>query len=147
MEKGIVENSGPYLTAALLCERVLQEKDETVSVIRLIDRLAVTVNALNSPETMPSITANLTLFVGLKSGSARGRNTIKIRTEAPSGITLSDQLLSALFEGEDRGVNLIVNMGLTLDQEGVYWFNILLEETLLTRIPLRVLYQRIGQSA
>jgi len=28
-----VENSGPYLAAALICEKVLQEKDGTISII------------------------------------------------------------------------------------------------------------------
>jgi hypothetical protein len=141
------ENTGPYLTVAAICEKVLQEKDETISMIRMIDRLAVTVNALGSPESMPPTAANVTILISLKSGKARGRSTIKLRPEAPSGLKFPDQLLPVLFEGEDRGVNLILNLNLVVEQEGVYWFEVLLEEQLLTRIPLRVLYQRIGQSA
>ena len=140
------ENSGPYLVAALLCERVLQEKDETISVIRMVDRIVVTVNALGSPETIPPTPVNLSALISLKSGSARGRGTVKWRVETPSGLKLPDQLLPVLFEGDDRGVNLIVALNLLIDQEGVYWFNVILEEKLLTRIPLRILYQRIGQS-
>jgi hypothetical protein len=90
---------------------------------------------------------NVTILISLKSGKARGRNTIRLRPEAPSGLKFPDQLLPVLFEGEDRGVNLILNLNLVVEQEGVYWFDVLLEEQLLTRIPLRVLYQRIGQSA
>jgi hypothetical protein len=141
------ENTGPYLTVAAICEKVLQEKDDTISIIRMIDRLAITVNALGSPETMPPTATNVTILISLKSGKARGRNTIKLRLEAPSGLKLPDQLLPVLFEGDDRGVNLILNLNLVVDQEGVYWFDVLLEEQLLTRIPLRILYQRIGQSA
>ena len=141
------ENTGPYLIVAAICERVLQEKDETISMVRMIDRLAVTVNALGSPEAMPPTVASITILISLKSGKARGRSTIKLRPEAPSGLKLPDQLLPVLFEGEDRGVNLILNLSLLVDQEGVYWFDVLLEEQLLTRIPLRILYQRIGQSA
>lgn len=140
------ESSGPYLVAALLCERVLQEKDETISVIRMVDRIVVTVNALGSPETIPPTPVNLNALISLKSGSARGRGTVKWRVETPSGLKLPDQLLPVLFEGDDRGVNLIVALNLVIDQEGVYWFHVLLEEKLLTRIPLRILYQRIGQS-
>lgn len=140
------ESSGPYLVAALLCERVLQEKDETISVIRMVDRIVVTVNALGSPETIPPTPVNLNALISLKSGSARGRGTVKWRVETPSGLKLPDQLLPVLFEGDDRGLNLIVALNLVVDQEGVYWFHVLLEEKLLTRIPLRILYQRIGQS-
>ncbi len=141
------ESSGPYLAAAILCERVLQEKDETISIIRMVDRLAVTVNASDSPETMPPTAVNINALISLKSGSARGRATVKWRTETPSGLKLPDQLFPVLFEGEDRGVNLIINLNMIAEQEGVYWFSVLLDDQFLTRIPLRILYQRIGQSA
>ncbi len=140
------ESSGPYLVAALLCEKVLQEKNEVVSLIRIVDRFMVTVSALGSPENMPTIPINLTAFVSLKSGGARGRYTIKWRAETPSGIKEPEQLFPVLFEGEDRGVNLILNLNMVVDQEGLYWFDVLLEDQLLTRIPLRIVYQRIGQS-
>lgn len=140
------ESSGPYLVAALLCEKVLQEKDETISIIRMIDRITLTISALGSPETIPSTTINLSALIALKSGSARGRGTVKLRVELPSGLKLPDQLLPVLFEGDDRGVNLIVAINMIIDQEGIYWFDVLLDERLLTRVPLRILYQRIGQS-
>ncbi len=118
------ENSGPYLNAAVICEKVLQEKDETLSVIRMIDRFNVTVSALGSPENLPPIPLNLTVLISLKSGKARGRSTVKLRIESPSGLKLPDQLLPVLFEGEDRGVNLVMNLNLVIDQEGVYWFDV-----------------------
>jgi hypothetical protein len=142
-----VDQSGPYLIAAMLCEKVLQEKDGAISVIRVVDRIAVTVNAASSPETMPPTAVSLYALISLKSGSARGRATVKWRTETPSGLKLPDQLFPVLFEGEDRGVNLIITLNMVVEQEGVYWFSVLLDEQLLTRIPLRILYQRIGQSA
>jgi uncharacterized protein DUF6941 len=125
---------------------VLQEKDEIISVIRMIDRIAVTVNALASPEAMPPTTINLNALISLKSGSARGRGTVKWGVETPSGLRLPDQLLPVLFEGDDRGVNLIITLNMVIEQEGVYWFDVRLDERLLTRIPLRILFQRIGQS-
>lgn len=141
-----IPDSGPYLIAAILCEKVLQEKDETVSIIRMIDRITLTVPASISPETLPPLPLNLTLFLAFKSGNARGRNTIKLRIESPSGIRLPEQLVPILFEGEERGANLILGLNMVVDQEGVYWFDIFLEEDRITRIPLRVLYQRVGQS-
>lgn len=35
----MISRTGPYLQAALLCERVMEEKDGVLSVIRIIDRL------------------------------------------------------------------------------------------------------------
>lgn len=112
------ESSGPYLVAALLCEKVLQEKDGTISVIRMIDRITLTVNTLDLPETIPSTIINLSALISLKSGSARGKGIVKLRVETPSGLKLLDQLLPVLFEGDDRGVNLIVAFNMVIDQEG-----------------------------
>src|SRR5712692_8180794 len=91
------ESNGPYLVAALLCEKVLQEKDETIRIIRMVDCIAVTVNALSSPETIQTTTISLNALISLKSGSARGRGAIKWRVETPSGLRLPDQLLPVLF--------------------------------------------------
>lgn len=140
------ENNGPYLIAAILCEKVLQEKDEKISIIRMVDRVAVTVHTLGSPEAMPPTTVSLNALIALKSGSARGRGTVIWRTETPAGLRLPDQLFPVLFEGDDRGVNVIIALNMIVDQEGVYWFAVVLDKQLLTRIPLRILYQRIGQS-
>lgn len=141
------ENKGPYLVAAILCEKILQEQDGTISIIRMIDRLAITVSALISPETMPPTPITLQALISLKSGSAKGRETIVVRTETPSGLTLPDQLFPVLFEGDDRGVNIIITLNIIVGQEGVYWFEVRLDKQFLTRIPLRILYQRIGPSA
>jgi hypothetical protein len=137
-------DNGPYLNIATICEKVLQEKDETISLIRIVDRVTVTVAASSSPEVIPPMLLNLNAFLSFKSGTAKGRHTIKWVLEEPSGIRGSEQLLPALFEGEDRGANFILNLNVTVNQEGVYWFDIFLENQLLTRIPLRILYQRIG---
>ena len=136
--------NGPYLVAALICEKILQEKDGSISVIRIADRVTLNALASHSPETLPPIPVSLAALISFKSGSAKGRHTVKWTTETPSGLTLPEQLFTVLFEGEDRGVNLILNLNMMLDQEGIYWFSVLLEDELLTRIPLRILYQRMG---
>ena len=141
-----INENGPYLLAALLCEKILQEKDEIISIIRVIDRITVTAQAATSPATLPPTSVNLNSLISLKSGTAKGRYTVKWRIETPSGIKLPEQLLPVLFEGDDRGANLILALTMLVDQEGVYWFEVFLEDQFFTKIPLRVLYQRIGQN-
>lgn len=46
------ENTGPFLVAAVLCERVLQEKNDLISIIRMTDRIAITTSAAGS--TLPN---------------------------------------------------------------------------------------------
>ena len=48
-----------------------------------------------------------------------------------------------LFEGDERGCVLATPLGVVAEEEGLYWFDVSLEGTLLTRIPLRVMYQKM----
>lgn len=138
-----VETEGPFVTAATLCDQVIEGKDGVLSLIRLVDRWTITASGPEPPEEMPSQQLNLTLVVSLKAGAARGSHTVKIQPEAPSGLRQDALELPVLFEAEDRGQNLIVNLDFTVKEPGLYWFDVLLGDRRLTRIPLRVVYQRI----
>ncbi len=133
---------GPYITAAVICEKVLEDKEGVLSLIRLIDRITVTAQGPAIPEALPPATLQMTLVISLKSGDARGRHSLKIRPEQPSGQQMDTIEMSVHFEGEDRGMNVVYATSLSVDQEGLYWFDVLLDDVLLTRMPLRILYQR-----
>lgn len=144
-----ISEAGPYLIAALICEKVLVEKDNVPSPIRIIDRITIntiTITQEGSLVVIPQVSEQepltLTLFISLRSGMARGTSSIKIALEEPSGLKRPPQELPVLFEGEDKGVNLILPFRLKPDPQGVYWFHISLEDQHLTRIPLRVVHQR-----
>lgn len=141
---------GPYLQAALICEKVLQEQDGVLSVIRVVDRHTATVLGPEVPADMPPVAVNATVLVILKQGDAIGRYAIKLRPEAPSGQQLPTLEVPVQFvEGAgEQGVNIVIPMNLQLQEEGLYWFDVIwsdprggAEEGLLTRVPLRVMYQ------
>lgn len=133
---------GPHLAAALFCEKTLHERDGVLSLIRIIDRVTHTAQGPNPPEQMPAIKFQTSMVLILKSGEARGRHTLAIRPEAPSGQQLPEMTLDVHFEGGERAANVLAQMDLELDQEGVYWFDVILEPNqLLTRVPLQVMYQ------
>lgn len=139
--------SGPYLATAVLCEKVLREADGVLSIIRMVDRITVTPpSGLPAPAHMPVVPINLTAVLCFKSGFARGPYTVKIKAINPSRRELNAVELPILLEGEDRGANLVINMGFQADEEGLYWFEVFLMDTLMTKMPLRVLYQRIAVS-
>jgi len=132
---------GPFLQAALVCERVLTEQDGVLSLIRVVDRFFQREINTADPEQMPPFTVNATIAIMLKAGAARGRQTLRLRPEVPAGIRLPEVSAPVFFEGEERGVNLLLPMQFQAAQEGLYWFDVILEDRLLTRIPLRVVYQ------
>lgn len=139
----VSETEGPYLAAAVFCEKVLQEKDGVVSLIRVVDRLIFEARGAGAPGKMPTLTSNLNLFISLKSGFAKGSYSVTIEGQTPTGRKLPPTTLPVLLEGDDRGANLIGNIAMQLDEDGLYWFDVLFERRLLTRIPLRVVYQRL----
>lgn len=140
------DTGGPYLQAAVLCEKVLQEKDGVISIIRIIDTLNITASGPAPPEEMPAGQISFPAVITLKAGMLRGKYDIKIVPVAPSGKKMHGPSVSAYFEGDDRGVNVILTINLTVKEEGVFWFDVSVQDLLLTRIPLRVVYQRLTHS-
>jgi hypothetical protein len=136
---------GPYLQAACFCEMVIQDKDGTLSLIKIVDRVNYTAMGVAPPDEMQPFTYYLKLVLMLKSGRATGSYEVKIVPELPSGIMLKDfpYALSVHFEGEDRGHNLLSDLRYTFEQPGLYWFHVFLDDELWTKLPLRVIYSRI----
>lgn len=135
--------AGPYLQTAVFCEQVLEEKTGTISLIRIIDRIQVTTPPGSFGQiVLPPVTP--IAVIALKSGSARGSHQLTIRQEAPNGMKQAAVVLTVLFEGEDRGVNVILPVPVGTDVEGLHWFEVLLDDQLLTKMPLRIVHQRIG---
>jgi hypothetical protein len=130
----------PYVQIAAFCQAALQEAAGTLSLIRITDRVGVTGT---TEEMHPSQIQGLTLVVVLKSGFMRGRSNVTIRPNSPSGEVLPTVEMTVLFEGDERGVGIILPMAMIAKEEGLYWFDVLVDEDLFTRIPLRVIYQRL----
>jgi hypothetical protein len=139
MENG----TGPYIQAAALCEQVIEEKSGVLSLIRIIDTIVHAEARPDAPATMPAINYPMKLVIMLKSGAARGRHEIKVFPELPSGEVKPPFMQSIEMEGEERGANSVINLIFPAAQEGLYWFNIRFDDSLLTRIPLRVKYHRV----
>jgi len=131
----------PLLQIATFCQTALLETSGVLSIIRCIDRYTV---QSATPE-MPSTTVDLTLVVVFKSGFMRGKAMIGIRGFTPTQKALAPVEMPVLLEGDDRGPGLVIPMALTFDEEGLYWFDILADGELVTRVPLRLMYQQIAQ--
>jgi hypothetical protein len=134
--------NGPYVQAACFCETVIEDKSGVLSLIRMIDTVISTATGEHPPEDMIPFIAQLKLVVMLKSGEARGRNTLRILPELPAGQTEAELPISIYFEGEEKGTNRILNLNYQFKFEGLHWFHIFVGEEEVTAIPLRVKYQR-----
>ena len=147
MTTGASLDKGPYLSAALLCEKLLIEKDGVTSAIRIIDRVTRTVVGVNPPEQMEPFDYVLTLVVTLKAGWVHGAYPVRIALVSPQGESRDILKQTVFFEGgEDKGNSIVGQMAVRFEVEGIYWFEVFFgeqeTERLLTKIPLRVIYLR-----
>lgn len=134
------DTSGPHLTAALICERILQEQDGVISAIRIIDRITRVAN-VPGDSAFEQFQTPIAILICFKSGAARGRHNVTMQVEKPSGEQGPATVFPVQMEGEDRGVNLVLNTMFEPDQEGLYWFDVGFDDERVTRMPLRVVYQ------
>ncbi len=109
-----------------------------MSLIRILDRWFV---PGTTPDMPPSM-LQTTLVLMLKSGNMQGGATVKIRPLSPSKKELPSIEIPILFEGDERGVNIILPVVMQVQEQGLYWFDVFVDDQLFTRIPLRVVYQR-----
>ena len=147
--KAVSDSGGPYLNAALICERILRETDGVASAIRIIDRFTTNVQAVGME--LPALPGHrkvaFTLLLYFRSGSARGNETLTLEVERPDGMIRPFLTQSIYFDGgEERGPIIGINVDFDYDQDGLYWFRVSLDEQFITKIPLRLLtsYQQIS---
>jgi hypothetical protein len=131
---------GPFLIDAMLCEKILEEKDGVKSAIRMVDRITRTVLGPDPPSQMEPFDYEITLLIRFKSGRTRGTYPLKIVFVQPSGESRT-QAISINFEGEDdRGVDIVAPLRINLPLTGVYWIEVYLQDEFLTKVPMRVIY-------
>jgi hypothetical protein len=130
----------PFVQVAAICQTPMQETNGLFSVVRIMDRVPV---FGVTDEMKPQGLNMLSLVVILKAGEMSGKYTLHIIPQKPSGQRLPPISTQVLFERDERGVVLTIPVPLVADEEGLYWFDVMLQEDLLTRIPLRVVYQKI----
>jgi hypothetical protein len=141
---------GPFVQTAALFQTVLKEANGSLSFVRMIDTWTTTVTGPDAPEQMQPVMLACSYVLALKAGAARGRHTVTMELERPSGQTDRLGQFDARFQAAQTGVNLIVELQLLLEDEGVYWISSVLGTpgmeggALLSRTPFEVAYQRRG---
>lgn len=131
---------GPYVQVAAICMTPLVEQQGLLSIIRMHDRIQL---AGPTDQMNPQPLSALSLVVSLKAGEANGKYTVQVTPHDPSGKTLPAMTTSVLFEGQERGCIIVSPLAIMAEEEGLYWFDVTVEGQLLTRIPLRVMYQKM----
>lgn len=140
----MIPETGPFLKAAAICSDVIEGKDGVLSLIRVIDRAIITAAGPEAPQVMPSVPQSFKIVVMFISGRAKGTHPVAIKLEKPDATVADLWNGTVFFEGEDRGANIVIALQQEFDQEGLYWFKLLLEDNQLTKLPFRLIYERVG---
>jgi hypothetical protein len=129
-------NSKPFVQIACVCEKVLIEPDNVASLIRVVDTYAL---ALPTPELPAGVQiAFLIAFISLKSGDVVGEFEVGLRLNHPDGKDYPIRRWPVEFRGGESGVNLKIAFSLPDAKFGLYWFDVLWGDEVLTRIPFRL---------
>jgi hypothetical protein len=119
--------------------RILREKDDIHSVIRIVD--AVTLNPVEGGFP-PGVTLELPLefFVMFVQGDTSGELEFGLRLITPSGISESGGSWKAPLGGPPESAHAFITKALRLkwEAEGLYWYELLADGVPVTRVPLRV---------
>lgn len=132
---------GPYVQVAAICTTPLIEQGGGLSIIRIQDRIQLA----GTTDTMqPQPLHSLFLVLALKSGGTTGKFSLTIVPIDPNGKEIQGfPTFTVLFEGMERGQVIAFPLPLVAAEEGLYWFEVKLEGALVTKIPLRVMYQKL----
>jgi hypothetical protein len=131
---------GPWVQMAVLCERVIEGKDGALSIIRAVDEVTLPVHGPAAPATVPVVPLQTWLAVTVRAGAALGKHKLSIRMQTPQGSYLESHDYDMDFEKPESGINVVVQLRMQLKNQGLYWFEVLVDDTLATVVPLRVNY-------
>jgi hypothetical protein len=139
-EQPLLTGMRPFLNLATICERYILESDGVLTLFRIVDRFTVT----GATPEMPLSTISFNLVVNFRAGDFRGPLDLGIHIVAPSEIPVQELRLPVIFEAPDeKGVQMIGQIHVGVKEPGLYWIVVKLAEEEYTRIPLRIVYQRL----
>lgn len=132
---------GPYVNAAFIAENIIQDKEGVISAIRIIDRLVRTSHTAEPSPAMEPFEHEFYLLVILKSGENPGTYRVTVQPKKPSDETLPPFNSTVHLEAPaDRGTNIVARMRLLFDVPGLWWFDVRINDKLVSRLYLRLIY-------
>jgi hypothetical protein len=126
----------PLLAGALFCEKILEEKDNVLSVIRIVDVITLPKppDLPPGPEGQPAPVpiAQLLAFLSFKSGDAKGESLLQLSVVMPSGKRQPASTSTPMtFLGGNHGVIVRAPVFAPVAEEGLYWYEVRVDGRLL----------------
>src|SRR3954470_12536702 len=120
---------GPYVQAALLCDHVVQESDGRVTIVGLLDRVVLSAAEQTSATKVAPATVSCHAVVILKTGFRPGNYKLRLVLTSPAKKRMREFSVEIkLPTEEDQGVNVVMPIQFPASEEGVYWFELKLND-------------------
>ena len=137
--KKAARKSYPHVAVAVFCENVITEKDGVSTLVRIIDQL----QAYGAEKTIPKVNFTSRAYIRFVSGEAKGEYKLSIRLHRPDGVSqMIVKPTSVTFSGGSQKVNIDSPVAIEVRDTGLHWCDILLDNKVMTKMPLEVTYQQ-----
>jgi hypothetical protein len=127
--------AGPYVALAVFCTRIDRQTDGSTDVVGVVETLN-----LDSPFSPPMTNNSLmmTAVVSVRGDTMRGAYPLAIRGHYPDGTpgTTLSQLIE--FSDAQPTATIALPIQIAIGELGEYWFDVTLDQQLLTRVRLDV---------
>jgi hypothetical protein len=134
--------TGFFLTVAAFFETVIRDEAGVLTLVRMVDKYSVP-SFPDSPERpTPVALVDTQLVVGFRGTGTLENALLSIQPKKPSGASLPRQDIPVFIEEGNSGFNVNINIKLGAEEEGFYWFDILLNNRFITRTPLQVVLEQ-----
>lgn len=131
----------PHLKLGVICEQALIEKDNVLSLIRIVDKFTLTITGKEPPNQLPQVRKAMTIVMTWTGGL--GSHEAAFNIVSPGGETQnSPTTWSFHLDSLNQGHNIIVKVPIRINKAGVYWVEFLLNDNVESRIPFQVVYDR-----
>ena len=118
---------------AVLCDTALVEANGALSVVRIINRM------FPPFPDMPYVSRRIDLALILIEGrNDTGTHTIRLDLIAPDGARQEGASNEFMFPENQQSLTQVFGIDFNGDQNGVYWFELFIDDRVRKRIPLQV---------
>ena len=131
---------GPWVSMAVLCQRVEPKPDGTVDVLGIVDGVVVEPEGDDALGLHPAAKLSLTAVVSVRAGDLRGTHVLALRSAYPSGPGGPGLQRPVEFTDQMPAASLVVPIELEVHEPGAYTFDAFFDDRLLTRMSLWVAY-------
>jgi hypothetical protein len=147
------KTGGPFLAAAVFCDNILEEKPSegkqsgVVSAIRIFDTITVRVPPDMPPTLSPGV--RISALIVFRAGDSSGKHSLHVIMNTPDGKRMpAGNKTEVRFRGKGHfGANVKVTIGFEVRVQGVYWFDVILDGSVVTRMPLNVMIEQTASLA